>query len=107
VAQRLTHDLPMPRKPINVRDVLSTLLLFRELSADEIARMAAGSVEMDAPRGSVPVHRGDPCRRVHIVIFGKVKLALQAAGDGEKFVELIGPGMSVVEPVRRTRRQTV
>jgi len=89
----------MPREPINVRDVLSTLLLFRELGADEIARMAAGSVEIDEPRGTVPVHGGDPCRRFHIVVFGQVKLVLQAPGGGEKVVELIGPGMSFGEPV--------
>jgi len=58
----LTHDPPMPRKPINVRDFLSNLPLFRELSAGEIARMAAGSLEIDAPRGTVLVHRGEPCR---------------------------------------------
>ncbi len=89
----------MPRKPINVRDFLSNLPLFRELSADEIARMAAGSVEIDAPRGTVLVQRGEPCRGFHIVIYGQVKLALQAPGGGEKVVELIGPGMSFGEPV--------
>ncbi|MDO8477667.1 MAG: Crp/Fnr family transcriptional regulator [Candidatus Rokubacteria bacterium] len=50
----------MPRKAINVRDLVSNL---------------------------------------PIVIFGQVKLALQAPGGGEKVVELIGPGMSVGEPV--------
>lgn len=89
----------MPRKPINVRDFLSNLPLFRELSADEIARMAAGSVEIDAPRGAVLVHHGDACRGFHIVIYGQVKLALQAPKGGEKVVELIGPGMSFGEPV--------
>ena len=89
----------MPRKPINVRDFLSNLPLFRELSADEIAHLAAGSVEIDAPRGTVLVHCGDACRGFHIVIFGQVKLALQAPGGGEKVVELIGPGMSFGEPV--------
>lgn len=89
----------MPRKPINVRDFLSNLPLFRELSADEIARMAAGSMEIDAPRGTVLVHHGDACRGFHIVIYGQVKLALHAPGGGEKVVELIGPGMSFGEPV--------
>lgn len=89
----------MPRKPINVRDFLSNLPLFRELSADEIARIAAGSVEVDAPRGTVLVNRGDPCRGFHIVIFGQVKLALRAPNGDEKVVELIGPGMSFGEPV--------
>jgi CRP/FNR family transcriptional regulator, dissimilatory nitrate respiration regulator len=89
----------MPRKPINVRDFLSNLPLFRDLGADEIARIAAGSVEIDAPRGTVLVNRGDPCRGFHIVIFGQVKLALRAPNGGEKVVELIGPGMSFGEPV--------
>ena len=89
----------MPRKPINVRDFLSNLPLFRELSAGEITHLAAGSVEIDAPRGTVLVQCGDACWGIHIVIFGQVKLALQAPGGGEKVVELIGPGMSFGEPV--------
>lgn len=89
----------MRRKPINVRDFIANLPLFRELGADEIARIAVGSREFEARRGTVLVQRGDPCRGLHIVIFGQVKLALQAPGGGEKVVELIGPGMSFGEPV--------
>ena len=51
----------MPRKPINVRDFLSNLPLFRELSGDEITRIAEGSMEIDAPRGTMLVHRGNAC----------------------------------------------
>jgi CRP-like cAMP-binding protein len=89
----------MPRKPNNVRDFLSNLPLFRDLSGDEIARVAAGSAEIDAPRGTVLVNRGDPCRGFYIVIFGQVKLALRAPSGDEKVIELIGPGMSFGEPV--------
>jgi CRP-like cAMP-binding protein len=88
----------MPRKPIDVRDFLSNLPLFRELSAEEISRIAQGSTEIDAPRGTVLVNRGDACPGFHIVIFGQVKLALQAQGGGEKVIELIEPGMSFGEP---------
>jgi CRP-like cAMP-binding protein len=89
----------MPRKRINVQDFLSNLPLFRELGAEDIARIAAGSVEVDAPRGSVLFRRGDPCHGFHIVIFGQVKLALQAPKGDEKVMDLIGPGMSFGEPV--------
>lgn len=89
----------MARKSVQLQDFIANLPLFRELGAGEISRMAAGSVEIDAPRGTVLVHRGDACRGFHIVIFGQVKLALQAPGGGEKVIELIGPGMSFGEPV--------
>ena len=87
----------MPRKRVDVRDFLSNLPPFRELGADEIARIAEGSLQIKVPRGTVLVRRGDPCRGLHIVIFGQVKLALQTPKGGEKVIELLGPGMSFGE----------
>ena len=52
---------------------------------------------IDAPRGTVLIHRGDPCRGFHVIIFGRVKLLLQAPGGGEKVVELMGRGQSFGE----------
>ncbi|MBI4191978.1 MAG: Crp/Fnr family transcriptional regulator [Betaproteobacteria bacterium] len=87
----------MARKSIQVQDFVANLPLFRELVPGEIARIAAGTVEVDAPRGTVLFHRGAPCSGFHIVIFGHVKLALQSPKGDEKVIELIGPGQSFGE----------
>jgi CRP-like cAMP-binding protein len=89
----------MARKAVQLQDFIANLPLFRELAPGEVERIAAGSVEVDAPRGTVLFHRGDPCSGIHIVIFGQVKLALQAPKGDEKVIDLIGPGQSFGEAV--------
>ena len=89
----------MARKSIQVQGFVANLPLFRELVPGEIGRIAAGTVEVDAPRGTVLFHRGAPCTGFHIVIFGHVKLALQTPKGDEKVIELIGPGQSFGEAV--------
>jgi CRP-like cAMP-binding protein len=89
----------MARKSVQLQDFITNLPLFRELAPGEVERIAAGSMQVDAPRGTVLFHRGDPCSGFHVVISGQVKLALQAPKGGEKVIELIGPGQSFGEAV--------
>lgn len=87
----------MPRKRTRIEDYLINLPLFKQLDSEEISRIAEGATEIDTPRGSILFRRGDPCIGFHIVIFGQVKLALQAPQGGEKVVDLMGPGQSFGE----------
>jgi CRP-like cAMP-binding protein len=89
----------MPKARIPVEDFLANLPLFRELGSGDLARLAAGTSEVDAPRGAVLFRRGDPCRGFHVVVYGQIKLALQGAHGAEKVVELMGPGQSFGEAV--------
>jgi CRP/FNR family transcriptional regulator, dissimilatory nitrate respiration regulator len=86
-------------KRIKIEDFLVGLPLFRELDKADLRRIALGTTEVDAPRGTTLFHRGDPCSGFHIVIYGQVKLALQAPQGGEKVVELMGAGQSFGEAV--------
>jgi CRP-like cAMP-binding protein len=80
-------------------DLLSHAPIFRALSDEELARIAAGTCEERVERGGLVFQRGSPCTGFHIVAYGQVKLALGTPEGAEKVVEIIGPGMSFGEAV--------
>jgi CRP/FNR family transcriptional regulator, dissimilatory nitrate respiration regulator len=77
--------------------LLANLPMFREMSPDEIERIARGTVQLNLPRGQMLFQKGDPCSGIHVVIFGQVKLAFTSPQGSEKVVEIIGPGQSFGE----------
>lgn len=87
------------RAPIKPQSFLSNLPLFKDLGADEVERIAAGTREVHASRGDILFHKGDPCEGFHFVIFGQVKLAFTSPSGAEKVLELMGPGQSFGEAV--------
>ena len=88
-----------PEKSFKTAAFLATLPLLRELDRDEINRIAANTLQIEAPRGSVLFRRGDQCTGFHVVIYGQVKLSLQSPRGDEKVIELIGAGQSFGEAV--------
>lgn len=88
-----------PLKSSGIGVLLANLPLFRELDRDELSRIAAATLQIEVPRGSVLFRRGDPCTGFHIIICGQVKLALQTAQGAEKVVEILGAGQSFGEAV--------
>jgi CRP-like cAMP-binding protein len=95
--QSSTQPAIVPRHPPSTEDFLANVPLFRELPRADIQRIASKTVAIDAPRGTVLLRRGDPCRGFHVIVFGRVKLVLQSSRGGEKVVELMGPGQSFGE----------
>lgn len=86
-------------RQIRTQALLESLPLFRELDHDKLSRIAAATLQVEAPRGSVLFRRGDPCTGFHIIISGQVKLALQTAQGTEKVVEILEAGRSFGEAV--------
>jgi CRP/FNR family transcriptional regulator, dissimilatory nitrate respiration regulator len=84
-------------RPIKTRTFLENLPLFKEMAAEEVDRIAAGTRELHVSRGQTIFHRGDPCAGFHIVVYGQVKLAFVSSQGAEKVVEIIGPGHSFGE----------
>ena len=89
----------MPTTPIKNQSFLANLPLFKELSAEEIDRLAQGTREFHVPRGQILFRRGDRCEGFHVVVYGQMKLAFNAADGAEKVVEIMGPGQSFGEAV--------
>jgi CRP-like cAMP-binding protein len=90
----------MPTTPIKIQSFLGNLPLFRELGAEEIDRLAKGTRESHIPRGQVLFRRGDRCEGFHVIVYGQIKLAFNAADGAEKVVEIMGPGQSFSEARR-------
>lgn len=85
-----------------VLDFLAHAPIFRGLSPDDLARIAAGTREVNAERGRILFQRGDACVGFHLVVFGQVKLAVGTASGAEKVIDILGPGRSFGEAVMFT-----
>lgn len=88
-------------------ELLSHAPIFRDLSPEELSRIAAGTREVRAERGHLIFQRGDPCEGFHIVVFGQVKLTVGSSAGAEKVVDIIGPGASFGEALMFTERPYV
>jgi CRP-like cAMP-binding protein len=80
-------------------DFLRNLALFRELDLGELEAIGAATTEQRVTAGTVLFRRGDPCDGFHVIVVGRVKLALLAPAGAEKVVDILGPGQSFGEPV--------
>jgi CRP-like cAMP-binding protein len=90
-----------------IDELLSHAPIFRDLSPDELSRIAAGTREVRAERGQMLFQRGDPCVGFHIVVFGQVKLTVGTPAGAEKVVDIMGPGATFGEALMFTERPYV
>ena len=84
---------------VKIPAILANLPLFREMSPEEIDRIAQGSKAIDIVRAKVIFLRGEPSSGFYVVIHGQVKLTLTSPQGIEKVVELFGPGQTFGEAV--------
>ncbi|HSD42772.1 MAG TPA: Crp/Fnr family transcriptional regulator [Burkholderiales bacterium] len=89
----------MPAAPIRIQEFLRNVPLFRELTDEELDRIAAGTAQVRAPTGTILFRRGEASAGFHVIVYGQVKLAFGAADGSEKVVEILGPGSSFGEAV--------
>ncbi|MFZ4539648.1 Crp/Fnr family transcriptional regulator [Propionivibrio sp.] len=87
------------KQGINIEALLSHVPLFNGLEAVEIARIARGTREVNALRGEILFHKGDPSNGFHLIVYGQVKLAFTSSQGGEKVVDILSQGQSFGEAV--------
>ena len=87
------------RDSFGTLDFLRNLTLFRDLDLSQLEAIGAATTEQRVAAGTALFHRGDPCDGVHIIVLGRVKLALLAPAGAEKVIEILGPGQSFGESV--------
>jgi len=80
-----------------IQNLLARVPLFDRLDGQELAKVAAGTVEQHIRRGEAIFHRGEPCNGFHIMVYGQVKLVAVSPAGAEKVVRLLGPGESFGE----------
>lgn len=87
------------RDPFGTLDYLRNLPMFRELGLSQLEAVSAATIELRATAGAALFRRGDVCEGIHVIVVGRVKLALHAPGGAEKVIEILGPGQSFGEAV--------
>ena len=87
----------MLKQAIRISEFLRSLPLFEALDDAALARLAADTTAIDAPRGTVLLRRGDACTGIHVVVFGQIKFSLQTPKGDEKVFDLLGRGKSFGE----------
>ena len=85
--------------PPRTLDLLAHVPMFRGLSREDLARIAAATSQVHAARGEILFQRGEPCCGFHYVAYGQVKLSVTTPGGGEKVMHLFGPGRTFGEAV--------
>jgi CRP-like cAMP-binding protein len=87
------------RDSFGTLDFLRTLPLFRDLDLSQLEAIGAATTEQRVAAGAALFRRGDPCEGIHVIVLGRVKLALLAPAGAEKVIEILGPGQSFGESV--------
>lgn len=77
--------------------VLANVELFKELTEEERADLAALMTETSLKRGESLFHEGDDGDRLYVVTDGKVKLSHTADDGRENLIAVLGPGEIIGE----------
>ncbi len=85
--------------PTKIQQLLAQSALFREISPEEIERIAQGCREIRAPKGSILFQKGDQSNGFYLVVYGQVKLTFLSRTGTEKIVEIIAAGQTFGEAV--------
>lgn len=87
----------MAKARLDARELLAGLPLFRALTAEALAAIAAGTTVRQVMRGEVVFNRGEECDGIHVVAYGQIKLAFVSDDGNEKVVEIVPAGRSFGE----------
>ncbi len=86
-------------QPSKTQAILSHSPLFREISPDEVERIARSCREIHAPKGTILFQKGDQPNGFYLVVFGQLKLTFLSQTGAEKIVEIISAGQTFGEAV--------
>ncbi len=87
----------MSTEHIGLSEVLHRTALFSSLSAPELQMLAAKTARKHCSAGELLFSEGEPCRGLHIISRGRVRIFKTSAGGREQVLAMNGPGESVAE----------
>ncbi len=88
-----------------ISQTLSEFFMFRELNAEQIARIAEHSQIIDFPKGTSVFNRGDAAVGLYILLEGQLKLGVTSPQGSEKIISIVSPGESFGEAILFLERQ--
>ncbi len=88
-----------------ISQTLSEFFMFRELNAEQIARIAEHSQLIDFPKGTSVFNRGDAAVGLYILLEGQLKLGVTSPQGSEKIISIVSPGESFGEAILFLDRQ--
>ncbi len=88
-----------PNARPDIASQIARLPLFANMSVEEIERIAIGTREVNAAKGDILFHKGDPNHGFHLLLSGQVKLAFTSAQGNEKVIEIIQPDQTFGEAI--------
>jgi CRP-like cAMP-binding protein len=88
---------PLTVERIDLAAVLQKTALLSSLSQPELQMLAARTVRKLFHVGEVLFYEGEPCRGLHIISSGRVRIFKTSAGGREQVLAVNGPGESIAE----------
>ena len=88
-----------------ISQTLSEFFMFRELSAEQIARISEHSQLIDFPKSTSVFNRGDAAVGLYILLEGQLKLGVTSPQGTEKIISIVTPGESFGEAILFLERQ--
>lgn len=88
-----------PYTPGSIKEVLSRLPLFCELSSDEIAMLLPGVREYKVRANEMLFNKGDRLDGIYVVVTGQVKLSLPTQHGAEKVIGTMNAGATFAEAI--------
>jgi CRP-like cAMP-binding protein len=85
--------------PIDGQALLANLPLFKELPAEDLARITPHARAVRISRGDMLFNRGEEANGFYVVVYGQIRLLFVSARGNEKLVDVCGPGQSFGEAV--------
>lgn len=84
---------------LDIRQILSRLPLFQELTPDQLAILETACRERRLAKGEMLFQKGDLFKGFYVVVFGQIKLAFPSSQGNEKVMQIIGPRQSFGEAI--------
>lgn len=81
----------------NIAAQLGAVSLFSGLSPDELRLLAARAIRKRFAEGELLFQEGDPCKGLHMIAAGKLRIFKSSASGREQVLAVEGPGGSVAE----------
>lgn len=84
-------------EPGNVASALEAASLFSSLSPEELRLLSAHAIRRRVAQGELLFSEGEPCRGLHIIASGKLRIFKSSTSGREQVLAVEGPGGSVAE----------